>query len=427
MKLMYISLIFSILPLIILYFLRVKKIKFGIRVITAMLFGITVGVVFGKESLIIEPVGKIYVSLIKMIVLPLVITSLISSVTSLSNIEQLKKIGVKTITLLLITTGIAAVIGIVIGNIMNIGVGIDFTLDSTFKPREIPSFSQVILDMIPVNPFASMSNGKIIPVIVFSIFIAVAIIIEGAKKPEAVKIIKDFNNSASIIMFRVTKIVISLTPYGVFSLMVSVSAKNGISTLIPLIKVVIAVYIACIFHIIFTHGSLILFVVKVNPIKFLKKIFPAQVVAFTTQSSYGSLPITIKSLVDNVKISEKIASFAASLGATMGMNACGGIYPAIVAIFVANVFNINLSMYHYVLLVLTTVVASIGMAGVPGTATIAATVVLANLGLPIEGLAMVLGVDVIIDMMRTMTNVTGASTIALLVANYENEFYRELF
>lgn len=158
-----------------------------------------------------------------------------------------------------------------------------------------------------------------------------------------------------------------------------------------------------------------------NPLKFFKDIFPAQVVAFTSQSSYGTLPVTIKSLVENAKVSENVASFVAPLGSTIGMNACGGLYPAIVAVFVANVFNVDLTLYHYFIIILTTVISSIGIAGVPGAATMSTTVVLATAGLPIEGMAMIMAVDAVIDMMRTLTNVTGAAVAAVVVDETEKK------
>lgn len=427
MYLTYISLLLSLVLFVFLYFLKRKNINFGLRVLTAMFLGIIVGAIFKKDALTIEIVGKAFIALIKMIVIPLVMTSLISSITSLNNINQLKKIGFKTFGLLLTTTGIATVIGILVAVTMNLGSGVHFAKPASFKASEVPIFSKIILDMIPSNPVASMAEGKVIPVIIFTLFIAVAIIIENGRNPEVVKPVKDFINSFAKIMFTITKIVIDLAPYGVFSLMASVAAKNGVATLIPLAKVIIAMYIACAIHMIVTYGSLLTIVGKVNPVRFFKKIYPAQVVAFTTQSSYGTLPVTLKVLTDRVKISEKIASFAAPIGTSVGLNGGGGIYPALVAIFVARIFNIELTLTHYVLLIITNIIGSIGIAGVPGAATIAATVVLSNLGLPVEGLAMVMGIDVVIDMVRTMTNVTGSAVVAFLVGSLENEFDRDAF
>lgn len=427
MYLNYVSLILAFIILVFLFYLKQKKVKFGIRVFTGLILGIAIGTIFKEKAQIIEPIGKIYIGLIKMIVIPLVVTAIISSITSLKSPDQLKNIAAKSLAWLLSTTAIATVIGIIVALAFNLGSGMKFTPDTGFKAREIPAFSQVLLDMIPSNPVASMAEGRIIPIVVFSIFIAIAIIMERKKHPDEVKPVVDFIASLEKVMFRITKMVISLTPYGVFGLMAAISAKYGFKTLIPLAKVIAAVYIACAIQLIVVHGGLVSFVARVNPLRFYKKIYPAQMVAFTTQSSYGTLPVTIRSLVDRVKISEKIASFVASLGSTVGMNACGGLYPAIVAVFVAKVFNVELTFSHYLLLIAMTTISSIGVAGVPGTASIVATVVLTSLGLPIEGLAMVLGIDVILDMARTMTNVTGASVAALLVAVSEGEFDREAF
>lgn len=399
------------------YFLKKKKVNFSMRILIALGLGIVFGVIFKEDALIIEPLGKGYIALIKMLVIPLVMVSLIASITNLQDTKKLKNIGIKTIFLLLATTGIAAIIGIVIGNLFNVGSGMKFIVSEGFKPREIPSFSKVFVDMLPSNPIASMVDGKIIPIIILALFISVAILIEEKRNGDKVKPIKDLINGLNAIFIRITKIILGLTPYGVFALISVAAGVNGINTLLPLGAVILAVYIACILQIGIVHSTLIATIGKTNPIRFFKAIYPAQVVAFTTQSSYGTMPVTIESLVENAKVEESVATFVASLGSTIGMNGCGGIYPAIVAIFVANVFGIDLTFTHYALLVVTTMIGSIGIAGVPGAATISTTVVLTALGLPLEGMAMVLGVDAIIDMMRTMTNVTGTSVVALLVNN----------
>ena len=427
MNLSYISLFISVILLGFLYFLKQKKVSFGFRVLTAMLLGVVIGVIFNKDSLLIEPVGTAYVNLIKMLVIPLVVTSLISSVTSLDNTDKLKKIGFKTIGFLILTTVFATIIGAIVGNLMNLGAGVQFIVDASFKAKELPKFSSVILDMVPSNPVSDMANAKIIPVIFFAVLIAVAIIVEGNKNAATVKPFKDFINSFAKIMLTITKMIIELTPYGVFGLMVPVAAKYGLVSLLPLAKLIIAMYLGCIIHILLIHGSMIAFIAKVNPLKFFKKISEALIVAFTTRSSYGTLPVTIKVLTNNAKISDRIASFVAPIGASIGMNGGGGVYPTVVAIFVARMFHIDLTISHYMILLITTAISSIGIAGVPGAATISATIVLSSLGLPVEGLAMVLGIDVVMDMVRTMTNVAGSSVVALLVASTENEFDKTAF
>ncbi len=358
-------------------------------------------------------------SLIKMIVVPLVMVSLITSIVRLKNLDTLKSIGIKTLGILLGTTGIAAAIGIVVAKVFNLGQGLTFPGAEDFVAREIPTFTQVLVDMLPSNPIAAIVDNRIIPIVIFSLFVAIALVTEDNINPTKAKPFKDFVLSAHTIVSRITQIVLKFIPYGVFALIAKAVASNGLETIKSLIWVIAAVYIAAILQFIVVYTPLIAFVAKKNHLKFFKGIFPAQTMAFTSQSSYGTLPVTIKSLVEGAGVSENIASFVAPLGSTIGMNACGGLYPAIVAIFVANVFNVDMTIYSYALIVLTTIVSSIGIAGVPGSATMSTTVVLATLGLPIEGMAMIIAVDSIIDMMRTATNVTGSAVAALVVDETE--------
>ncbi|WP_120168173.1 dicarboxylate/amino acid:cation symporter [Thermohalobacter berrensis] len=424
---MNISILVGLLLLGILYLIQRQKVSFGIRVLTAMGLGIAFGTIFKQDAQSMVPIGYGFVKLIKMLVMPLVVAAIISSITSLDNPTQLRKIGFKTIGWFLFTAAIASLIGIVVANVLDLGAGMNFAQDTSYKAREIPKLSSVFLDLVPSNPIAEMANGKILPVIIFSVLIGIALTIENTRKPEVIKPVKEFIEGFTQLMFRVTKMVLKLTPYGVFGLMANVASKYGISTLLPLGKVVIAVYLAAILQIGLTYGSLLTFVAKVNPIRFFKKVYPAQVVAFTTRSSYGTLPVTLRTLKERVKISEKIATFVAPLGATINMDGCGGLYPAIVAVFVAKVFNIDLTLTHYIMLITTATLASIGTAGVPGTASIMTTVVLTSLGLPLEGIAMVLGIDAVLDMARTCVNVTGDTVVSLLVANSEKQFDREGF
>jgi hypothetical protein len=228
-------------------------------------------------------------------------------------------------------------------------------------------------------------------------------------------------------MYQVTKYIIRLTPYGVYALIAVMAARYGAETLMPLIKVVIVTYIALILHTVITFGGMVSLLAKVNPIKFFKKIYPMVVVAFTTRSSFASLPIHIEVLNKRVRISPKITSFVAPLGATMNFNGCGGVWPAVVAVFVAEVFGIQLGITDYIILVLVAMISSIGVAGVPGPAAISTTVVLTALGLPLEGLGLVLAIEALVDMGRTAVNMMGDSVTALVVAESEGEFDREAF
>ncbi|HFD2029655.1 TPA: dicarboxylate/amino acid:cation symporter [Clostridium perfringens] len=413
------AIVLSILATYAIYKIRKITNKFSFATLTALTLGVVLGIIFKENILFLDTVGKAYMSLIKMIVVPLVVTSLITSIVRLENLDTLKSIGLKTFTVLLGTTGAAAFIGIIVASSLNLGQDLRFIGAENFKAREIPEFSKVLIDMLPSNPLAAIVENKIVPIVIFSMFVAIALVIEDNINKEKAKPFKDFILSAYDIVLRITKMVLRIIPYGVFALIATAAAKNGMDTLMSLIWVILAVYIAAFLQFLFVYTPLISFVARMNPLKFFKGIFPAQVVAFTSQSSYGTLPVTIKSLVEGVGVSENIASFVAPLGSTIGLNGCGGFYPAIVAIFAANVFNVELTIYSYILIVLTAIISSIGIAGVPGSATMSTTVMLAALGLPIEALAMVIAVDSIIDMIRTATNVTGASVAALIVDQTE--------
>ncbi|WCF08772.1 dicarboxylate/amino acid:cation symporter [Paenibacillus thiaminolyticus] len=419
----------ALLLVILLWWLAKKKVGFGLRVLLAMALGLTLGALFGPAAADVSILGSLYVSLIKMVVMPLVFAAIITSITSVKDPAVLKKLGTKTIALFLITTAIAAVIGLGTALVIDPGSGIAQNGDAAqdFQAREIPSFRQVILDLVPSNPINEMAQGKVVPVIIFAAFIAVAIIFEGTRNPERVQPVRSFFQSFSHIMFRVTKFVIRLTPYGVLGLMTSMSAKYGLSTLKELGWFIIAVYAACLIHMIITFGSLVAFGARGNPIRFFKKAYPTMAVAFTTRSSYATLPVNLEVITKRMKVSDRIASFVAPLGATINMNGCGGIYPAVVAVFIARVYGIDLNIADYLLIIGAATLASVGVAGVPGPASISTTVVLVQAGLPLEGFALVLGVDAIVDMARTTVNATGTTVASLLVASSEGEFDREAF
>lgn len=416
----------TVLVMILLYQLAKRKVAFSIRVLSAMALGLITGILLGDVASTIRPIGQLYVRMITMLVVPLVSVSIIRSFTELNDTKKLKSIGLTSLFWMLLTTALATIIGLVVASVFQLGQGFDVS-NITYTPREVVPFETVILNLFPNNIIAHMSNNQMIPVIIFSVFIAVAVIIEGGRKPENVKPFKELIHSFANIMIRLTKIVIRFTPYGVFALMAHAAARNNVDTLLTLLTYILLSYAAMLIHLVVVQMSLITFVAKLNPFMYLKNVYPAQVVAFTTQSSYGTLPVTVKTLTDRVGVSERIAAFVGPLGANVGMNACGGIFPAMVAIFTANAFGINLVFSDYLLIIFTTTIASIGIAGVPGIASIAATVVLVSVGLPVEGIALVIGVDALIDMGRTMINVTGTTVAATLVAVSENEFDSTLF
>lgn len=426
----WVSLVVSIIIIGVLVLLAKKRVSFGNRVFIGLGLGLVAGIAFNQLGLqfkSVSTIGTIYVNLIKMLVMPLVLILVINSISSLSSLGQLRKLGLKTIGWFLLTTGIAALIGLVVALAIDPGNGIAQAVPKDFKVREIPTFSQVILDLVPSNPINDMATGKVVPVLIFAIFVAVAIVHVGSKKPESVAAVKSFITSATAVIHQVVKYVIRLTPYGVYALIAAMAARYGLETLAPLAKIIVTSYVALIIHFVLIFGGLVLFVAKVNPIKFFKKAYPTIAVAFTTRSSYATLPVNLEVITKRLRVSPRIASFVAPLGATMNFNGCGGVWPAVVAIFVAKVYNLPLGVPEYFILILVSVISSIGVAGVPGPAAISTTVVLTALGLPLEGMGLVLGVEALIDMGRTAVNATGTTVTALLVAESEGEFDRAAF
>lgn len=426
----WLSFVISIVVFALLFYLARRRISFGSRVMIGLGLGLLVGIViqnFDVEVKGISTFGSIYVSLIRMLVIPLVFVLVLNSISSLTNLEYLRKIGFKTFAWFLGTTGVASLIGLFIALLFNPGSGIDQQVPEGFQAREIPTFSQVILDLVPSNPFNEAAEGKVVPLLIFAIFLAVAIIKVGSKDAKAVQPVREFIASLSQVLHQVVKFVIRLTPYGVFALIAGIASRYGWETLQELGSVIITSYVALILHFVLVFGGLVLLVAKVNPLRFFKKIYPMLVVAFTTRSSYATLPVNLEVITKRLHVSPRIASFVAPLGASMNFNGCGGIWPAIVAVFTAEVFNVSLGFTDYVILVLVSIISSIGVAGVPGPATISTTVVLTALGLPLEGMAIVAGVEALIDMGRTAVNATGTTVTSLLVAKSEGEFDREAF
>ncbi|MEF2243455.1 MULTISPECIES: dicarboxylate/amino acid:cation symporter [unclassified Paenibacillus] len=426
----WISLLVTLVLIGVLHFMAKKRVGFGTRVLLALGFGLGAGILFNIFKLDTEGVGtigSIYINLIRMIVIPLVFVLVINSVISITNISFLRKLSVKTIGWFLGTTAVAAIIGLIVAAIISPSAGFEVSTTGEFTAREIPSFFKVILDQVPSNPINDAAQGKVVPILIFALFIAVATVKVGAKKPEAVQPFKAFIQSATDILHQVVKFVLRFTPYGVYALIAVMAARYGWETMEPLAMLIAVTYIALIVHFIIVFGGLVTFVAKVNPFKFFRKAYPTIAVAFTTRSSFATLPINLEVITKRLRVSPKIASFVAPLGATMNFNGCGGIWPAIVAVFVAQVYGVTLSVTDYIIIVLVSMISSIGVAGVPGPASISTTVVLTAVGLPLEGIALVVAVEALIDMGRTAVNATGTTVTALLVANSEGEFDRESF
>lgn len=295
------------------------------------------------------------------------------------------------------------------------------------EPNTITNIFAQLRAFIPSNPVRSAAEMQMIPLVVFSVFLGVAAIMVKTKKPEATKPFENVLESFLQIVMQLTKIVLRLTPYGVLGLTTYWLSNTGLGALVQLGLFVAAMVIACLLQMALVYGGLLALVAKVNPIRFYRAASPALLLAFSSRSSLGSLTMTISTMTDRLRVNPRVANFVGPLGAVMNMDACGGIFPAMVAIFAANAFGIDLSMSQYVLIVVVSIFASLGSAAVPMGATAFTIITLTTVGLPVEAVGLVAGVDFLVDMFRTMTNVAGDLTTSVVVANSLGEFDREAF
>jgi Na+/H+-dicarboxylate symporter len=391
------------------------------KIFIGLLAGIIVGLFFTSNPEVVQtfisPIGTLFLNLIKMIIVPLVFSSLIVGAASTGDIKTLGRIGGKTLVYYLATTAVAIVIGLIIGAILQPGAGITIPMGIEAAEAEQPSVIDTFLNIIPANPLKGLVDGNMLQIIVFALFLGIGITSLPGEKG---KPMLDFFDSMAEVMYKITSFIMSLAPYGVFGLIAPVVATNGPSVLLPLIKVVAAVYIGSILHAVIVYSSAVKILGKMNPLTFFKGVAPAAITAFTTCSSSGTLPVTIKNVKENFGVSDKVASFVLPLGATINMDGTA-LYQGVCALFIAQAYGITLTMGQMLTIILTATLGSIGTAGVPGAGVIMLTIVLNAVGLPLEGIALVAGVDRVLDMARTCVNVVGDTSAAIVVGRSENE------
>ena len=390
------------------------------KILAGLIVGVVAGLVLGADGLAfantwIAPLGTIFMNLIKMMIVPLVFSSLVVGVCGLGDIGKMGRIGGKTFCLYMATTFVAIAIGIFFGLLFQPGVGLDMSTEGLkVAAKQAPSLGKVLMDIFPSNPLVSMTKANMLQIIVFSLALGAGIVAAGEKA----KVVADFFEGFAEACYKIIGYIMDLAPIGVFGLITPVIAKNGPAVLMPLIKIIAAVYLACAVHAIFVYGGL-LSVSGINAVKYLKNVMPASLLAFTSCSSGGTLPVTLD-CVRKMGISQGISSFVLPLGATINMDGTAA-YQGVCALFVAQIYGVDLSFSQYAIIVITGTLASIGTAGVPGAGFIMLTLVLTALGLPLEGSALVAGIDRILDMPRTSVNVTGDSVVCALVAKSEGE------
>ncbi len=393
-----------------------KKIPLIWQIGIGFILGIVAGAVLGEKVQVVEPVGSIFLTLLKMLIVPLVFSSLVVGAASIGDPRDLGRIGIKTIAFYLVTTAVAITIGLLLGNFLQPGVGLAIGEGAAFKAPEAPSIKNVIMGLFPANPLKAAVDGNMLQIIVFALFLGVSAVLAGEKGKPFIS----FFDSLAETMYKLTGIVMKIAPYGVFALIAVTVSKYGMSVLAPFAKVILAVYVGCALQVILVYSGLITVFVKKSPFWFLKGIREAGLTAFVTRSSSATLPITMRNTQENLGVSEKVSSFVLPLGATINMDGTA-LYQGVCALFVAQAYGLTLGMGAQLSIILTATLASIGTAGVPGAGLIMLTLVLTAVGLPLEGAALVAGIDAVLDMARTCVNVVGDACVAAVVASTEGE------
>jgi Na+/H+-dicarboxylate symporter len=399
------------------------KLNVTTKIFIGLVLGVIVGLFFTSApdaaKTYIKPFGDLFLNLIKMIIVPLVLSSLVVGAASTGDVKKLGRIGVKTLTYYLLTTAFAVTLGLILGNILNPGLGMNLPAGAKPDVSKVPSIVETLLNIVPSNPIKAMVDVNMLQIIVFALFLGIAITLIGDKgKP-----VLNFFESLAEVSYKIVALIMSYAPIGVFGLIVPVVAANGPAVLLPLLKVIITVYIGVALHAVLVYSSLVYIFAKMNPLKFFKGASPAMVVAFTTSSSSGTLPVTMESVEKNLGVPKTISSFVLPLGATINMDGTA-LYQGVCALFIAQVFGIHLTLAQQMVIILTATLASIGTAGVPGAGLIMLTMVLQSVGLPLEGIALIAGIDRVLDMARTCINVTGDMAGSVVVAASEGELQK---
>ncbi|UCF05403.1 MAG: dicarboxylate/amino acid:cation symporter [bacterium] len=400
------------------------------KILLGLLVGIPVGLLLGPRAEYIRPIGDLFIRLIRMIVVPLVFASLFVGTASLGNIRKLGRIGVKTITYYLCTTAIAIMIGLALGNAVRPGSGLDEdtkaqllasyqteALEKIEIARQKPSVVETLIRIVPANPVESLAEANMLQIIFFALLMGIAVTLVPGNKG---KPLIDFFDAVSEAMIQMVHIVMKLAPIGVLALIAAVVGKFGAEILFSLLKYSLVVIAGLAIHMLVVYSTAVRFLARRGPLEFFRGIRPAQLIAFSTSSSNATLPVTMECAEENLGVSEEVSSFVLPLGATINMDGTA-LYQGVAAIFIAQVYGLPLTFVDQLTIVLMATLASIGAAGVPGIGIITLAMVLETLGLPLEGIALILGVDRLLDMCRTAVNVTGDTSAALIVASTEGE------
>lgn len=397
--------------------------KLWMKIVLGLVLGMVFGLLFGNFAPYLKPIGGLFINSIKMLVVPLIFSSLLVGVTGVSDPSKMGRIGMKTFLAYLGTTAVAITLGLLIGTVFKPGVGVPLGDPNQQKVSgKSASFSETIVNLVPKNPIKAMAETQVLQIIVFALLLGIALNQIGEKGEPMVKLMDSLAEG----MYRLTNMVMEIAPYGVFALMAVVASQYGLAILLPLMKMVVGVYLGCIIHAFLTLGGFFTVFTGLNPVRFFKGIVDALALGYSTASSSGTLPVTMRCVRENLGVSKSMSSFVLPLGATINMDGTA-MYQGVVALFIAQAYGVDLTFANYITIILTSTLASIGSAGIPGAGLIMLTLVLNAIGLPVEGIAIIAGVDRILDMARTTVNIVGDCAVCCVIAKSEGELDTAIF
>lgn len=413
-----------------------KKLSLSTTIFIALISGAVLGVIihyalpagYLKDEIIVGGifyvVGQGFIRLMQMLVVPLVFCSLVCGSMAIGDTKTLGKVGVKTIGFYLVTTMMAVTLALTVAKIINPGIGVNLSAveQKDVTAAEPTAMVDTLLNIIPKNPIGSMANGDMLPIIVFALFVGVMLAKLGTKVSTVSNFFSQFND----IMMEMTMTVMKMAPVGVFCLIAKTFAEIGFDAFVPMLKYMLAVLLALVIQYLGVYQILLFVFTRLNPVKFIKKFFPVMMFAFTTATSNATIPMSIDTLEKKMGVSRKISSFTVPLGATVNMDGTS-IMQGVAVIFIAQAYGIDLSLAQLVTVVATATLASIGTAGVPSVGLVTLSMVLTSVGLPVEGIAFIMGIDRILDMTRTAVNITGDAVCTTIVAKQNGELKKEVF
>lgn len=394
-----------------------KKLSLATKTFIGFGLGIVIGLVFGEKATIVKPLGTIFLNMIKMIVVPMVFFSITAGVASLGDLKKLRNIGVKVVGLYALTSALCVGLGLIMANIINPGKGFDLTAlsqSTDYEAQAMPSIIDTLIDMFPSNIFTSFTNTNMLQIIVFSVFLGVALIMMGKEGERLLAGVQSCANA----MYKITAIVMEFSPIGVCALLADSVGAYGLKIFGPLGKLILTVYASDVILVLLMYIPMVALLAKFPVKKWLQGIWKVWVVTASTTSSSGSLPITTSVTNDEFGVSSELSSFSLPLGATINMNG-GCIYYAAAVVMTAQIYGMNLTPSALVNIIISTVLVAMGCPGVPGGAIIMTTILLTNMGLPLEIVGLIAGIFRLIDMANTTFNVIGDVVTTMVVARSE--------